>query len=80
MFHKSFLDQMKNPPIDFSFDLYSFYLAKVNHYKIIRFKVLFPKRVHGESKWNTGDLKSKYKFIKRTIDFTFKLKRLLDKG
>ncbi len=77
LFHKSFLDLMKNPPIDFSFDLYALYLAKVSNYKIIRFPVLFPKRIHGESKWNTGDFKSKYKFIKRTLNFSFKLKKML---
>ena len=76
LFHKSFLKLMNNPPADFSFDLYAYYLAKINNYKIIRFPVLFPKRIYGESKWNTG-IKSKYKFIKRTINFSFKLKRML---
>lgn len=77
LFHNSFLGLMKNPPNDFSFDLYVYYLAKTSKYKIIRFPVLFPKRIHGESKWNAGDFKSKYKFIKRTLNFSFKLKRFL---
>ena len=77
LFHKSFIKLMKNPPNDFSFDLYVYYLAKTSKYKIIKFPVLFPKRIHGESKWNTGDFKSKYKFIKRTINFSFKLKKIL---
>ncbi len=77
IFHKSFLNLMKNPPNDFSFDLYAYYLSKKNKYKVVRFPVLFPKRIHGESKWNAGDFKSKYKFIKRTLDFTFKLKKYL---
>lgn len=76
LFHKSFLNLMNQPPADFSFDLYVYYLAKMNNYKIIRFPVLFPKRIYGESKWNTG-IKSRYKFIKRTIKFSFKLKKLL---
>jgi glycosyltransferase involved in cell wall biosynthesis len=76
LFHKSFLEKIGNPPKDFSFDLYFYYMAKKLNFKIIRFPVLFNKRRHGESHWNTS-LKGKYKFIKRTVDFTFKLKRLL---
>lgn len=77
LFHKSFFNLMNNPPADFSFDLYVYYLAKKSKYKIIKFPVLFPKRIHGKSKWNAGDFKSKYKFIKRTLNFSFKLKKLL---
>lgn len=76
MFHNSFLKLMKNPPEDFSFDLYAYYLAKSNNYKIKRFDVFFPKRIHGESAWNTS-LQSKFKFIKRTLDYSFKLKKNL---
>ena len=79
IFHKSLLGKMDNPPKDFSFDLYVYYLAKTNNYKIKRFPVLFPKRIYGESAWNTN-LQSKVKFIKRTIDFTFKLKKMLRKS
>lgn len=76
VFHRSFLKFMKNPPGDFSFDLYVYYLAKLNNYNVKKFPVLFPKRIHGESAWNVG-MKQRMKFIKRTINFTFKLKRLL---
>ena len=76
LFHRSFLKLIINPPSDFSFDLYIYYIARINRYSIIRFPVLFPRRIYGESKWNTS-FKSKYKFIKRTIDFSFKLKNNL---
>lgn len=76
LFHKSFLNLMKNPPNDFSFELYVYYLAKTRNYKIIRFPVLFPERIHGESAWNTS-FQSKIKFIKRTLNFSFKLKKVL---
>lgn len=69
LFHKNFIEKIKDPPNDFSFDLYFYYIAKINNYKIIRFPVEFKKRIHGESHWNTG-LKSKWKFIKRTVLFT----------
>ena len=76
LFHRSFLNNIKNPPMDFSFDLYLYYLAKKFNYKIIRFPVLFQKRIHGESHWS-ATINGKWKFIKRTMNFTFKLKRKL---
>ncbi len=76
IFHKSLLEKMKNPPEDFSFDLYVYYLAKIHKYKVKRFPVFFGERIHGESAWNTG-WKARIKFIKRTIKFTFELKKML---
>ncbi len=76
LFHRSLLDKMKDPPKDFSFDLYVYYLAKRSGYKVDKFEVNFGKRLHGESTWNTG-FKSKIKFIKRTLEFSVKLKRNL---
>ena len=74
IFSKQFFSTWKNPPKDFSLDLYSLYLAKKRKQKITRFDVLFPERIHGESTWNTG-LGAKWKFIKRTIGFSLELKR-----
>lgn len=76
IFHKSLLNFITNPPTDSSFDLYVYYVAKTNKYNMTRFTVLFPPRIHGQSAWNY-DLKSKSKFIKRTLKFTFKLKKML---
>lgn len=74
IFPKVFFDGWEEPPHDFSLDLYALYMAKRKGLKVVRFPVLFPERIHGESKWNTG-LKAKWKFIKRTIDFSVKLKK-----
>ncbi len=74
IFPKEFFDIWKNPPHDFALDLYAAYMAKKQGLQLIRFPVLFPERIHGDSKWNTG-MKSKWKFIKRTIDFSIKLKK-----
>lgn len=74
IFPKSFYKTWNNPPYDFSLDLYALYMAKTKHLEIIRFDVLFPKRIHGKSSWNTG-FKSKLNFIKRTINFSLDLKR-----
>lgn len=77
LFPKEFFDSWINPPYDFALDLYALYLAKKQGLKVIRFAVDFPDRVYGESKWNTEGLKSKWKFIKRTLKFSYKLKNNL---
>ena len=75
IFHKSFFESIKdNCPKDFSLDLYFLYMAKKKKLNIIRFDVMFPDRMYGSSNWNTG-IASKWKFIKRTIQFSTKLKK-----
>ena len=77
IFHKNFFETIKEDcPKDFSLDLYFLYTAQKRGVNIIRFDVIFPERLHGESSWNDG-LASKWKFIKRTIDFSMKLKKEL---
>jgi glycosyltransferase involved in cell wall biosynthesis len=78
IFHKTFYQKWQNPPLDFSLDLYAFYMAQKYNLLITRFPVLFPKRLHGSSSWNTG-LQAKWKFIIRTIKFSLKLKKDLIK-
>ena len=74
IFPASFFKSWVNPPKDFSLDLYAYYQAKKSGYIIRRFPVKFNKRLYGSSKWNK-DLFSKFKFIKRTINFTINLSR-----
>lgn len=74
IFPKVFYDSWQAPPYDFSLDLYALYMARKKGLKVLRFPVIFPRRVHGESKWNTG-LAAKWKFIRRTVDFSAKLKK-----
>ena len=74
IFPKTFFDELSFTPKDFSLDLYFLYIAKKKGLNIIRFDVVFPERIHGESSWNKG-LTSKWKFIKRTLDFSVKLKK-----
>ena len=77
VFPKGFYEGWDNPPYDFSLDLFAVYTAKKAGLLIVRFPVLFPERIHGESKWNNEGLKSKWKFIKRTIQFSKELKHKL---
>lgn len=74
LFHRIFYESWQNPPCDFSLDLYAFYMARIQNLQIIRLPVLYKERMHGHSHWNLG-WKSKYKFIKRTLNFSFKLKK-----
>src|SRR3990172_1076751 len=74
LFHRSFLTHVKNPPQDFSFDLYAYHLAKSKGYSVIRFPVYFGRRQYGESAWNHG-VKDKWKFIKRTLRYSLNLKK-----
>ena len=74
IFSKIFYSEWKEPPFDFSLDLYALYMARKKGLKVVRFPVMFPERIHGESKWNTG-FSAKWKFIKRTVAFSVKLKK-----
>lgn len=73
IFPREFLKKWENPPKDFSLDLYALLLAKRNKMKVVRFPVIFGKRMAGVSSWNIN-WKSKLKFIKRTVSFSFKLR------
>lgn len=75
IFHRNFFQSIKDScPKDFSLDLYFLYIAKKKKLNIIRFDVIFPKRLHGKSSWNNS-LGEKWKFIKRTLKFSIKLKK-----
>lgn len=76
IFHRSFYETWKNPPKDFSLDLYVLYLAQKSRSKVIRFPVHFGPRKYGSSTWNTG-ITARFKFIKRTLRFTKSLKASL---
>ena len=79
IFSRSFFETWQNPPMDFSLDLYALYMARKQHLQILTFDVIFPPRLHGQSRWNTG-IKAKWKFIQRTLEFSIKLKRELKNG
>ena len=76
LFHKSFLKKLENTPDDFSLDLYLLYMARRLSYDIKEVKVNFAQRLHGEAKGG-GTLKGKFKLIKRTWSYIFKLKKEL---
>lgn len=74
VFSRAFFEGWESPPHDFALDLYALYMAKRGGLEVVRFPVSFPPRAHGESHWNTG-LAGKWKFIRRTLEFSRRLKR-----
>ena len=76
IFHRSFLDKMSDPPLDFSLDLYLLWLAQKENLEIIEYPVFFAKRKFGEAKGG-GSLKGKMKLMIRTWKYIFGLRRKL---
>jgi len=71
---RELFDTWQNPPYDFSFDLYAYYSAKKNKFKVYRYKVVQKERREGKSSWNNG-LKSRIKLTKRVIKYSKELKK-----
>jgi len=79
LFARSFFASWHNPPDDFALDTYAFALARNDGLVVKRFPVLFANRQHGQSHWNIN-WRAKLKFIRRTLDFSFRLRRELVRG
>jgi len=78
MFSREFFETWQDSPHDFSLDLYVYYQAHSQGLEVRRFPVRFGERAHGVSHWNVN-WAAKRKFIRRTMDFSFRLKRKLAK-
>jgi glycosyltransferase involved in cell wall biosynthesis len=76
LFTKNFFETWQNPPTDFSLDLYALVMAVKNRLGIRRINVDFLPRQFGQSNWNFG-IKSRIRFIKRTIKYSLELRRSL---
>lgn len=76
MFSRDLYEKWIAPPEDFSLDLYAYFTAYKYNARIKRFNVLFGKRAHGLSNWNVS-WSSKLKFIRRTLEFSNRLKKSL---
>jgi len=73
LFHRSFIEKINDPPKDWSFDLYFYFMAKKMRYRIIKIPVVFAKRIHGTSHWNDG-IASRIRFTKRTMLYSINLR------
>jgi dTDP-glucose pyrophosphorylase len=68
IFERRLYRALKNPPDDFSLDLFLMLSAKRLNLPVKTIPVYFGKRLHGEAKGG-GSLKTKFKLIARTIKF-----------
>ena len=74
MFTRQFFETWKDPPHDFSLDLFAYYIARGSNIDVKRFPVNFAMRAHGSSHWNIN-WATKCKFILRTISYSIELRR-----
>ena len=51
-FSYNLLKKFKNPPLDFSLDLYAYFIAKKNNFRVLRIKYTYLHRKIGKSSWN----------------------------
>jgi hypothetical protein len=77
IFHRSFLEEFENPPLDFSLDLYLIHFFKSKNIKVKTFPVIFKNREYGEAKGG-GSFKGKIKLIIRTLNYIHKLNKNLN--
>lgn len=78
LFDRPFYEALKNPPNDFSLDLYVLYTAKRLGYKVVSIPVHFGERRYGEAKGGGGSsLATRLALIRRTARYILELKRSL---
>ena len=74
IYPRNLLLQIKEPPKDFSFDMYVYFRAVSNGLKENRIRVQMPNRTKGSSSWNTGT-KAIIKMSLKTISSAIQMKR-----
>ena len=75
IFPRQFLSLLKNPPNDFSLDVYLMAVAIQNQYKIIEYPVSWDQRVAGEAKGG-GSIKAKIRITIQTLKCILNLKKI----
>ena len=79
LFPREFFALWRDPPHDFSLDLYAYYQALQRGLHVRRFPVRFGERAHGTSHWNVN-WQAKARFIRRTVDFSLRLRKDLSRN
>lgn len=74
IFPKKFLTFLKDPPNDFSLDLYLLLIAKINSFEIVEYPLTVHKRIAGIAKGG-GTLYTKIKLTFRTLNYIYNLKK-----
>lgn len=73
IFHKSMLEKLTKPPLEFEFDLYILYKARELKFAIETIPVIFHKRLYGTSK-SAYNFFNRWKTIFKTLRYIFKLR------
>lgn len=73
---RGFYEMWKNPPYDFSLDLYVYVLAKKLGIPVKRVASVQHERFSGDSSWNT-DILARFKMTKRVVDYSIATKKLI---
>jgi len=76
VFRKSLVETWRNPPSDFSLDLYALVMAKKGDLRMSRVDVRFFARKFGQSSWNLGS-RARWKFVLRTVKYSINLRKHL---
>ncbi len=76
IFSKSYLKFLKNPPLDFSYDIYFLLIALNNNIRILEEPVKWYDRNAGKAKGG-GSLKLKFKLTFRTVKFMVNLRKIM---
>ena len=79
IFHKDFMNNLKNAPYDFSLDLYVLFVANRLKFPIKTYPVVFSSSKFGVAKGG-GSINGKYKLIKRTFSYIIELRKDILKG
>ena len=74
IFPREFLESLKNPPDDFSLDLYLLLIAKKMNYEICEHPLIVYKRIAGKAKGG-GSFYTKIKLTLRTFTYIYKIKK-----
>lgn len=74
LMHRRLFESFRDPPADFSLDLYAYVEARRQGLRVERIPVHFGARAHGQSHWNV-DWRSKVRFIRRAVSYGIALRR-----
>lgn len=80
LFPRTLFEAMKQPPHDFSLDLYLLFIGRRFGFAIERMPVVFAQRAFGVAKGGAGSLRLKWKLTKRTWSFISQLRRDIRSG
>lgn len=75
LFHRSFFESWRDPPHDFSLDLYTYYMAVTAGFEVVRFPVVFGQRYAGVG--HNDLISAKMRLSLRTMRYSVNLRRQL---